>query len=292
MPTSGPYQMPRAQPVLSRSVPYTASCTSGAFDDSTARHYSLSSTGTYARTRHDQGPSWSTTSKSFFPDQASYVPAPQTPQGPFTMNPVDSVYSQPLMTGFEAIAPLDTATGVFNPMVVAPTGRHQVFNEQDMIQDLPMEMPEFGTYLSNTIPYSRHTIWTNGQPSPVGSDCVLANPTMTTGPVNRHDMSVNDDFDMMRAISPYELTESDPLLPYAPVQPRPLRSASERKESSSEDVYQGNVTRSNDNGHEKKKPRSDGLYSTGPCPDGFYRCPFSNIQDCNHKPTKQKCIFE
>ena len=75
-----------------------------------------------------------------------------------------------------------------------------------------MEMPEFGTYLPNTVPYSRHTIWTNGQPSPVGSDCVLANPTMTTGPVNRHDMSVNDDFDMLRAISPYELAESDPLL--------------------------------------------------------------------------------
>jgi hypothetical protein len=129
------------------------------------------------------------------------------------MNPVDAVYSQAMMTGYEAIAPLDTTTSVFNPMVVAPTGRHQVFNDQDMIQDsiLPLEMNEFGTYLPDAgVPYSRHTTWINGQPSPVGSDCMLANPTMTTGPLNRHGVPVSDDFDMTRDISPYELVEHDP----------------------------------------------------------------------------------
>lgn len=81
-------------------------------------------------------------------------------------------------------------------------------------------------------------------------------------------------------------------LKYAPVQPRPLRSASDRQDCSSEDSYQGNSTRSSEHGQENKKPRSDPYYNTGPGPDGWYRCPFFVGQDCNHKPTKQKCIFE
>ena len=214
MPYSGPYPVPRAQPVLTRNVPYSPPCTGGALDD-TARHYSLSSAGTYRRTRHDQGSSWNNSNKNFFPDQASYATLPHTSQGPFTKNPVDAVYSQGMMTGYEAIAPLDITANIFNPMVVAPPGRHQVFNEQDIIQDSmpPLEMNEFGTYLPNGGgPYSRNTTWINGQPSPVGSDCMLANPTITTGPVNRHCVPATDDLEIMREISPYELVDNDPFL--------------------------------------------------------------------------------
>lgn len=300
VPTSGPYPVPRPQPLLTCDASYPASCMGGVLDDAATRHYSLSSNGTYTRNRHDQGSSWNNANKSFFPDQESYTALPQATHGSFTMNPVDAVYSQAMLTGYEAIAPLDSASNVFNPLDVAPMGRQQVFNEQDMIQDsiIPLEMNDFGTYLPHSgIPYSRHTTWINGQPSPTGSECMLANPTMTSSNLNRHGVAVADDLHMRRDISPYELVEHDPFsrhsdMRYAPVQPRPLRSASERKDSSSEEAYQGDATRSSDQGHEKKKPRSDGAYNTGPNPDGWYRCPFSSIQDCNHKPTKQKCIYD
>jgi hypothetical protein len=205
MPYPGPYPAPRAQPVLSRNVPYSPASAGGAFDDATPRHYALSSNGAYTRNLHNQGPSWSNNQKSVFPDQAPYA---ALPQGSFTMNPVDAVYSQAMRAGYEAIAPLETAANVFDPMVTAPAGRHQVFNEQEMM--LPLEMNDFETCLPNGgVPYSRHTTWTNGQPSPVGSDCMLANSTMTTGPFNRHGVPVID-LEMTRGISPYELVESDP----------------------------------------------------------------------------------
>jgi len=213
VPTSGPYSVPLVQPVLTRNVPYSAPCMGGAYDDATTRHYSLSSNEDYTRNRHEQGMSWNNTSKNFFPDQDSYAQLPQTTQGSFTMNPVDAVYSQAMMPGFEAIAPLDNGSGSFNPMDIGPLGRHEVFNEQDMTQNsyLPLEMNGFETYLPHSgIPYSRNTTWINGQPSPTGSDCVLANSSVTTGRVNRHSVTMIDDLDMTRDISPYELGEQDP----------------------------------------------------------------------------------
>lgn len=215
MPYPGPYPVPRAQPVLTRNVPYSAPCTNGAFDDNTARHYALSSNASYTRNRHTQEPSWSNTEKSFFPDQASYASLPHASQGPFTMNPVDAVYSQAMRAGYEAIAPLETTANVFDPMVVAPAGRHQVFHDQDMMQSsmLPLEMNDYEPCLPNGgVPYPRHTTWINGQPSPVGSDCMLANSTMTTVPLNRHGVPVNDVLEMTRDISPYELVDNDPFL--------------------------------------------------------------------------------
>jgi hypothetical protein len=46
-----------------------------------------------------------------------------------------------------------------------------------------------------------------------------------------------------------------------------------------------------DDSSEKIKPRSDPLYDMKPAKDGFYHCPKKTESNCNHKPTKQRCIF-
>lgn len=73
-------------------------------------------------------------------------------------------------------------------------------------------------------------------------------------------------------------------------QPRPLRPSNERTESmdSTEDA---SSPRSGDDTMDKVKPRSDPLYDMKPAKDGFYHCPKKTESNCNHKPTKQRCIF-
>jgi hypothetical protein len=180
--------------------------------DDAPQHFALSSSGPHGRSRHDQLPSWNTSNRSFIPEQATYAGLPQTAQGSYTMNPVDAVYSHAMMSGYDAtpefFAPMDVT-----PMDVTPMGRHQVFNEQDVIQDtmLPLGISDYDTGLSQVSAQynSRHTTWNHGLPSPNGSDCTLVNAPITNGHWNRHGAPTTDDLEMPKEISPYELVESD-----------------------------------------------------------------------------------
>ncbi|KAK5086373.1 hypothetical protein LTR05_003541 [Lithohypha guttulata] len=68
--------------------------------------------------------------------------------------------------------------------------------------------------------------------------------------------------------------------------PRPIRSASERSPPSSAtgSPKERHMERS------KHNPRNDPRYDVKPDKDGNYHCPYA-ADNCNHKPTKQKCIY-
>lgn len=70
-------------------------------------------------------------------------------------------------------------------------------------------------------------------------------------------------------------------------QPRPIRSASERTppSSASGSPKDEPIERTRNN------PRSDRRYDAKPDADGYYHCPYAASENCNHKPTKQKCIY-
>ena len=210
--------MPRAQSLLTRNAPYSTSSVVTDLDDAAPQNYSLSN-GTYARPRHSQGQTWNNTNRSFFPDQGL---SPST-HGPFTMNPVDAVYTQAMMSGYESAAPLNTSTDLFIPLGVAQIGRHQVFNEQDIVQDpvLALDMNDYNACSSQVnIPYSGLTTWNHGYPSPPventrnpgtmdDTDCTMPNSGMTTGRWSRHGVPIMHDIDMSQEILPYDVMESD-----------------------------------------------------------------------------------
>jgi hypothetical protein len=73
-----------------------------------------------------------------------------------------------------------------------------------------------------------------------------------------------------------------------PRQPRAIRPSNERavpQDSEDEDSL------ARDDSSDKVKARSDPLYDMKPDRDGFYHCPKKDESNCNHQPTKQKCIF-
>ena len=75
-------------------------------------------------------------------------------------------------------------------------------------------------------------------------------------------------------------------------QPRPIRPSSERTDarSSRRDSVESRHSPKED--HDKVKARNDPRYDARPDKDGHYHCPFNKGADkCNHKPTKQKCIY-
>lgn len=73
-------------------------------------------------------------------------------------------------------------------------------------------------------------------------------------------------------------------------QPRPLRPSNERT-SSMDSTEDSSSTGTRDESADKVKARSDPLYDMKPDKDGLYHCPKKTEGNCNHKPTKQKCIF-
>ncbi|EHY60356.1 hypothetical protein ABEF92_005880 [Exophiala dermatitidis] len=80
-------------------------------------------------------------------------------------------------------------------------------------------------------------------------------------------------------------------------QPRPLRSASERSDSTTGDyctrMSEAELEVSRDEQVDKLKARSNPLYDAKPDRDGWYRCPLVKEAKCahKHKPTKQRCIY-
>jgi hypothetical protein len=77
-------------------------------------------------------------------------------------------------------------------------------------------------------------------------------------------------------------------------QPRPIRPSSERTETQSTDYDSMESLQSPKDDHlDKVKARNDPLYDAKPSKDGWYRCPWvkDSTSKCNHKPTKQKCIY-
>ncbi|EXJ82608.1 hypothetical protein A1O3_06421 [Capronia epimyces CBS 606.96] len=78
----------------------------------------------------------------------------------------------------------------------------------------------------------------------------------------------------------------------SPVQPRPIRSASERSDSSGEHAtVHVEAPALRDDTVDKVKARSDPLYDTKADKDGWYHCPMFIEAKCAHKPTKQRCIY-
>lgn len=74
--------------------------------------------------------------------------------------------------------------------------------------------------------------------------------------------------------------------------PRPIRPSSERTEahSSRRDSVESRHSAKED--HDKVKARNDPRYDAKPDSDGLYHCPFNKGADkCNHRATKQKCIY-
>lgn len=71
-------------------------------------------------------------------------------------------------------------------------------------------------------------------------------------------------------------------------QPRPIRSASEKSHNTMapQDIHYSRNDRA-----DKVKARSDPRYDISPDKDGNFHCPMLGDGTCNHKPTKQKCIY-
>lgn len=78
------------------------------------------------------------------------------------------------------------------------------------------------------------------------------------------------------------------------VQPRPIRSASERSDTIGMPRHLPTEIRtpSDEPFGDRVKARSDPLYDAKPDKDGWYHCPMYKETKCVHKPTKQKCIFK
>ncbi|KAK5040235.1 hypothetical protein LTS07_000732 [Exophiala sideris] len=77
------------------------------------------------------------------------------------------------------------------------------------------------------------------------------------------------------------------------IQPRPIRSASERSDYTGEhNNYPMEIRMPRDESQgDRVKARSDPLYEARPSKDGWYHCPMYKETKCIHKPTKQKCIY-
>ena len=43
---------------------------------------------------------------------------------------------------------------------------------------------------------------------------------------------------------------------------------------------------------EPANAREHAYYQVGPGSDGLYRCPFADLEDCQHKAEKLKCNYE
>lgn len=76
-----------------------------------------------------------------------------------------------------------------------------------------------------------------------------------------------------------------------PGQPRPIRSASERSNLSQATMAPQDIQYTRNDRADKVKARNDPRYDIGPDKDGYYHCPMVSDGSCNHKPTKQKCIY-
>lgn len=77
-----------------------------------------------------------------------------------------------------------------------------------------------------------------------------------------------------------------------PSQPRPIRSASEK--NTYNQCFPGLPdTPPKDDQFERGKgnPRNDPRYEAKPDKNGNYHCPYAREGACQHKPTKQKCIY-
>ncbi|KIX04064.1 uncharacterized protein Z518_07617 [Rhinocladiella mackenziei CBS 650.93] len=100
--------------------------------------------------------------------------------------------------------------------------------------------------------------------------------------------------DCLKSTNPLPLLIADPSSTprRSLVQPRPIRSASERSDSSSEQSTSTVEPRnSKEDSFDKVKARSDPLYEAKADKDGLYHCPMFKEAKCTHKPTKQKCIY-
>lgn len=206
--------MPRAQPLPTRDAPYSRSSMVDDTDDYAPQHYALSSNGTYPRPRHSQEPSWSNISRTSYPDQDSYAALPTGAHGSYTLNPVDAMYTQAMMSSYESTVPLNATTSVFNPLADATIDRHQVLNGQDMIQD-PMLALDMDDY-----PYSGLTMSNHGYPTPPMEyirhpialddiDCTMPTSTVTHGRWTGQGVSMIDDIAIPQDVLPYDMMEND-----------------------------------------------------------------------------------
>ncbi|KAI1612863.1 hypothetical protein EDD36DRAFT_465010 [Exophiala viscosa] len=218
----------------------------------------------------------------------------------------DSTYTVPVassLSGFDTdltsqflandalIANDHTAMSYFSSLYPGQAQNQDILNPGYM----PMEVPMYHSGAMNSH-YSTDMSWLNQGPlTPPPEDYVqevLPHHFMSAEHFqDEHcrmdkDVSIYDSNDMSRSSS-YSLPRKNL------IQPRPIRSASERSDFTGQPSnYQteNRISRDEPQG-DRVKARSDPLYEARPDKSGWYHCPMYKETKCIHKPTKQKCIY-
>lgn len=298
---------PRYTPKM---VPYTS--VDSALDDGHMSHFSLSSLSTAHR---DYNVANWLESDASYPSEDDFSP---TISGLPATNPEDLLIYQQMML---PSASFDVPSS-YGPASAGVAARHapldhmsygKQFSSLSISQDnlQVTSMPTDASHFSNSFQeisqeycnpsFVQPDSWTYGMPSPplTNSSTTSDEPLYASdflGPASITGMSSMPYRHSTQR--PQGMTVCEPLgpsliQPYCgPAQevtrPRPLRSASEKKEIHQDSGYQ----RASHSPEENHKPRENPLYEQGPDEQGNYWCPFYKGEQCQHdQPTKQKCIY-
>jgi hypothetical protein len=89
----------------------------------------------------------------YFPEQDLFPDLGWTSREDLTMNPVDAVYLNAMMAGYESIASIDSTTNVFDPTDISYLRQHSIYDEHLKIRKITQYY-----YLSLTI--DADAVWT------------------------------------------------------------------------------------------------------------------------------------